>query len=62
MTTVPAGSCSSTAPATVTHTWSMLPAVLRIRIRMFFGLLDPDPDTLVRGTDPDPVPSITKQK
>ncbi len=35
--------------------------VLRIRIRrirMFVGLLDPDP--LVRGMDPDP--SITKQK
>jgi hypothetical protein len=28
--------------------------VLRIRIRMFLGLLDPDPDQLVRGTDPDP--------
>ncbi len=31
--------------------------VLRIRIRrihMFLGLLDPDPDPLVRGTDPDP--------
>ena len=33
-------------------------AVLRIRIRMFLGLLDPDP--LVRGSDPDP--SIIKQK
>jgi hypothetical protein len=36
-------------------------AVLRIRIRrirMFFGLLDPDP--IVQGTDPDP--SIIKQK
>jgi hypothetical protein len=30
------------------------------RIRMFLGLLDPDP--LVRGTDPDPDPSIIKQK
>ncbi len=38
-------------------------AVLRIRIRihirfrrirMFFGLLDPDPDLLVRGMAPDP--------
>jgi hypothetical protein len=29
-----------------------LPAVLRIRIRMFLGL--PDPDPLVRGMDPDP--------
>ncbi len=34
------------------------PAVLRIRIRqirMFLGLLDPDPDPLVRGMDPDPL-------
>jgi hypothetical protein len=31
-----------------------LGAVLRIRIHMFLGLLDPDPDLLVRGTDPDP--------
>ncbi len=30
------------------------PPVLRIRIRMFLGLLDPDP--LVRGMDPDPDP------
>jgi hypothetical protein len=29
-----------------------LKAVLGIRIRMFLGL--PDPDPLVRGTDPDP--------
>ncbi len=38
-------------------------AVLRIRIRrirMFLGL--PDPDLLARGTDPDPDPSIIKQK
>jgi hypothetical protein len=29
----------------------------RIRgIRMFLGLLDPDPDPLDRGTDPDPAP------
>jgi hypothetical protein len=28
--------------------------VLRIRIHMFLGLLDPDPDLLVRGMDPDP--------
>jgi hypothetical protein len=32
------------------------------RIRMFLGLLDPDPDPLVGGMDPDPDPSITKQK
>jgi hypothetical protein len=37
-------------------------AVLRIRIRMFLGLLnpDPDPEQVVRGTDTDP--SIIKQK
>jgi hypothetical protein len=31
---------------------------------MFLGLLDPDPDLLVRGMDPDPDPdpSIIKQK
>ncbi len=34
--------------------------VLRIRIHVFFGLLDPD--SLVRGVDPDPDPFITKQK
>jgi hypothetical protein len=39
----------------------MKKAVLRIRIRiricqirMILGLLDPDPDPLVRGMDPDP--------
>jgi hypothetical protein len=46
-------------------------AVLRIRIHrihVFLGLLDPDPDLLVRGMDPDsdPAPdldtSIIKQK
>jgi hypothetical protein len=39
--------------------------VLRIRIRRmrnFLGLLDPDLDPLVRGMDPDPDPSIIKQK
>jgi hypothetical protein len=25
-----------------------------LRIRVFFGLLDPDPDPYVRGMDPDP--------
>ncbi len=37
---------------------------IRIRIRricMILGLLDPDPDPLVRGMDPDPYPSIIKQ-
>jgi hypothetical protein len=45
-----------------------LPAVLRIRIHrihVFLGLLDPDPDRLVRGMNPDPAPdpdpSIIKQ-
>jgi hypothetical protein len=45
----------------------MLLPVLRIRIQilihrihMFLGLLDPDPDPLVRGIDPDPDPSIIK--
>ncbi len=39
-------------------------AMLRIRIRMFLGLLDPDQEPLVsvRGMDPDPDHSITKQK
>ncbi len=42
-------------------------AVFRIRIHVFLGLLDPDPDPLVRGMDPDtdraldPDPSIIKQ-
>jgi hypothetical protein len=31
-----------------------------LRIHMFFGLLDPNPDPLVRDTGPDP--SIIKQK
>ncbi len=35
-------------------------AVLWIRIRMFLGLLDPDP--LLSCTDPDLGPSIIKQK
>jgi hypothetical protein len=30
-------------------------------ISMFLGLPDPDPDPLVRGLDPYPDPSITKQ-
>jgi hypothetical protein len=29
---------------------------------MFLGLLDPDPLLLVRGTDPDPDPSVIKQE
>jgi hypothetical protein len=35
-------------------------SMLRIRIHMFLGLLDPDPDPFVRGIDPNP--SIIKQK
>ena len=37
---------------------------IRIRIHVFFGLLDPDLDPLVRGMDPDsdPDPSISKLK
>ncbi len=35
---------------------------VKIRIHMFLGLLGPDPDPLVKGIDPDPDPSITKQK
>jgi hypothetical protein len=37
-------------------------AVFRIRIHMFLGLPDPNPDPLVRGMDPDPDPSIIMQK
>jgi hypothetical protein len=36
--------------------WSI--TVLRMRIHMFLGLLDPDPDPLVRGMDPDPDPAL----
>jgi hypothetical protein len=36
--------------------------VLGIRIRMFLGLQDPDPDPLVRGADPDPAPSLLLSK
>ncbi len=42
---------------------AMLRIWIRIhRIHMFLGLLDPDPDPLVRGMDPDPDPSIIMQK
>ncbi len=36
------------------------PHVFGLRIDMFMGL--PEPDTLVRGMDPDPDPSLIKQK
>jgi hypothetical protein len=35
---------------------------IRIWIHMFLDLLDPDPDPLVRGMDPDLDPSNIKQK
>jgi hypothetical protein len=31
-------------------------------IRMFLNVPDPDPDPLVRGTDPAPDPSVIKKK
>jgi hypothetical protein len=34
----------------------MLPIRIH-RIHMFLGLLDPNPDPLVRGMDPDPAPA-----
>jgi hypothetical protein len=43
---------------------ALMKPVLRIRIRkihMFLGLTDPDPDPLVRDTDPNADPSIIKQ-
>jgi hypothetical protein len=40
---------------------SVLQAVLWIRIRMFLGLLDPDPERLVRGTDTDGSGSFNHQ-
>jgi hypothetical protein len=42
------------------HEWTYFVAVFRIHA--FLGLLDPDPDLLVRGMDPDPDPSIIMQK
>jgi hypothetical protein len=44
------------------HIKGCLACVLRIRIRMFLGLLDPHSDPLVTSTDPAPNPSIIKQK
>jgi hypothetical protein len=38
-----------------------LNTVLRIQILMFLGLLDPDPDPVVRGLDSAPDPFIIKQ-
>ncbi len=51
--------------ASKVKTYFLQKPMLRIRIRihrihMFLGLLDPDPDPLVRGMDPDH--SIIKQK
>ncbi len=48
-------------PDSVSENVPTLSAVLRIRIHrihVFFGLLDPDPDPLVRGMDPDPDPAL----
>jgi hypothetical protein len=42
------------------HAEEPYPKQAVLRIRMFLGLQDPDPDPSVRGTDPDP--SIIKQK
>ncbi len=37
--------------------WLIAVSGIRIRrIRMFLGLPDPDPDSIVRGMDPDPAP------
>ncbi len=35
-------------------------SVLGIRIRMFLGLQDPDPDLSVKGTDPAPDTSLSE--
>jgi hypothetical protein len=45
---------SDSTVSTVGGCW----AVLRIRIHMLLGLLDPDQDPLVRGMDPDPDPAL----
>jgi hypothetical protein len=39
------------------HIWHPVLRIRIRRIRMFFGLLDLDPDPLLRGTDPAPAPS-----
>ena len=50
-------------PCCVPHSLEGLNRVLRIRILMSLGLLDPHPDLLFTSTDPDPPsdPSIIKQ-
>ncbi len=65
---LPCPSCCRDDPSCPVH-WRTRPAhayksVLGIRIHMFLSLLDPDPDPLVRGMNPDPAldPSIIKQK
>ncbi len=59
------GTCAAGSRPCHKQTESCIP-VLRIRIHVLLGLLDPDPDPLVRGMDldPDPAldPSIIKQK
>jgi hypothetical protein len=49
------------------HYYSYFPIMMRQPTSqgegtLFLDLLDPDQDPLVRGTDPDPEPSIIKQK
>ncbi len=44
------------------HLQSCRAASVADPIRMFLGLLDPNPDPTVRGMDPDPDPSVIKQK
>jgi hypothetical protein len=63
------GGETADANLTLTNLFTDLRAVFLIRIHrihMFLGLMDLDPDPLVRGMDPDPAPdldsSIIKQK
>jgi hypothetical protein len=44
------------------HGYHQTPCEVSIEIHMFLGLLDPDPDPLVKGMDPNQDPSIIKQK
>ncbi len=56
--------CSTDGRRTVYGHSEGFKAVLRIRIRrirMFLGLLDPDPDPLVRGMHPDPDPQKVRK-
>ncbi len=76
ITSTPAWRVMCPATSTATHssrsgTWFKLSHFARVffsvadpdpRIHMFLGLLDPDPNPLVRNMDPDSDPSIIKQK